>query len=151
MHLTASEIDQRAAVVKEALAWVGTPYRHQADIKSVGCDCGMLLVRVFVDLQLAPPFDPRPYADDWYLHRTEEKYLGFVADRTAQVELPLFGDVVVFRHGRTFSHGGIVLSWPYIVHASAPAGCVLVENVEQSPFAEKRRQYYSYWRREGRQ
>ncbi len=147
MHLTPSEIDQRAAVVKEALTWLNTPYRNQADVKGHGCDCGMLLVRVFVDLQLVPPFDPRPYADDWYMHRSDEKYLGFVLDRAAQVEMPVFGDVVVFKHGRTYSHGGIVVSWPLIVHASAPAGCVLVENVLQSPFADKARLYYSYWQR----
>ncbi len=28
-----------AAVVVEALSWVGTPYRHQAAQKGVGCDC----------------------------------------------------------------------------------------------------------------
>ena len=38
-----------------------------ADIKGVGVDClGMLLVRVFVDLNLCPPFDPRPYPVDWH-------------------------------------------------------------------------------------
>lgn len=151
MNLTPFEIDQRAAVVKEALAWTGTPYRHQADIKGVGADCGMLLVRVFVDVGLLQPFDPRPYSDDWYLHRSEEKYLGFVSSRMGQVEYPLFGDVVVFRHGRTFSHGGVVLSWPFIVHASAPSGCVLIENVERSPFAGKKHQFYSYWFGERRQ
>ena len=29
----------RAAIVAEALAWLGTPYRHQASLKGVGCDC----------------------------------------------------------------------------------------------------------------
>jgi len=26
-------------VVAEALTWLGTPYRHQASLKGVGCDC----------------------------------------------------------------------------------------------------------------
>jgi cell wall-associated NlpC family hydrolase len=65
MHLTLHEIDQRARVVKEAVGWLGTPYRHQADIKGAGVDCGMLLVRVFVDTGLVAPFDPRPYENDW--------------------------------------------------------------------------------------
>lgn len=141
------EIDQRATVVKEALAWCGTPYRHQADVKGAGCDCGMLLVRVFVDTGLAAPFDPRPYANDWFLHQGAERYLGFVLDRAAQVEKPLFGDVVVFRHGRTYSHGGIVVSWPMIVHASGPVGFVVLEDVEKSDFAGKERRFYSCWAR----
>ncbi|MBN9249774.1 MAG: hypothetical protein J0I86_04210, partial [Mesorhizobium sp.] len=26
-------------IVAEALSWLGTPYRHQASSKGVGCDC----------------------------------------------------------------------------------------------------------------
>ena len=29
----------RTAIVEEARAWIGTPYRHQASLKGVGCDC----------------------------------------------------------------------------------------------------------------
>lgn len=70
------EDHQRRHAVREAQSWVGTPYHPQGDIKGTGADCGMLLVRVFVDTGLCVPFDPRPYADDWYLHRAEERYLG---------------------------------------------------------------------------
>ena len=65
----------REKVVAEAKSWIGTPYHNCADVKGVGCDCGMLLVRVFVDLGIVEPFDPRPYAHDWHLHRGEERYL----------------------------------------------------------------------------
>ena len=33
----------RAAIVAEARAWIGTPYRHQASLKGIGCDCLGLL------------------------------------------------------------------------------------------------------------
>jgi cell wall-associated NlpC family hydrolase len=69
-----------------------------------------------------------------------------VLDRIAQVELPLFGDVVVFKYGRTYSHGGIVVARPYVLHASAPAQSVLVEDIEKSPYASNPRQFYSYWK-----
>src|SRR5437764_272872 len=29
----------RATIVAEAESWLGTPYRHQASLKGVGCDC----------------------------------------------------------------------------------------------------------------
>ncbi|MGH6864514.1 MAG: hypothetical protein ACRECN_09680, partial [Methylocella sp.] len=108
-----NEGEQRTAIVREARSWIGTPYHAQADVKGAGVDCGMLLVRVFVDCGLCEPFDPRPYADDWYLHRSEERYLGFIVDRTKEVDPsagsgPLPGDVMVFRYGRCYSHGGIV-------------------------------------------
>ena len=145
-----SEIAQRAAVVAEARSWIGTPYHNCADIKGVGVDCGMLLVRVFVDCGLCPPFDPRPYPIDWHLHRSEERYLDFVFDRSAEVAEPQPGDVMVLRYGRCYSHGGIVTrSAPVtIVHAFHPARCVLEEPVEQNGVLndpERKPRFFSFW------
>src|SRR5208282_6192188 len=100
----------RAAVVAEARSWIGTPYHHCADVKGRkgGIDCAMLLVRVYCDLKLVEPFDPRPYPPDWMMHRDDERYLGFLLSRARMVQTPGPGDVVLFRVGRCFSHGGIV-------------------------------------------
>ena len=146
--MSAATESQREAVLAQARRWIGTPYHHQADVVGAGVDCGMLLVRVFVDAGCVPAFDPRAgagYSNEWFLHRDEERYLSFVQAYAEPVASPLPGDIVVFVHGRTFSHGGIVVAWPLIIHASAPAECVLLENVEQSPFAGKARRYYSVW------
>jgi NlpC/P60 family putative phage cell wall peptidase len=128
------ETKQRAAVVAEARSWLKTPYHHAADVRGAGVDCGMLLVRVFVDTGLCEPFDPRPYPPDWMLHRSEEKYLGFVFDHTKEVDRPLPGDVMVFRYGRAYSHGGIVvMANPLtIVHAFTPVGRVIEDEVSSN-------------------
>ena len=128
------EAAARAAIVAEARSWIGTPYHHMADVKGVGCDCAMLLVRVYVDLKLVEPFDPRPYTRDWHLHRGEERYLGFLLARAREVAAPLPGDVILFKYGRCFSHGGIVtLSRPLtIVHAFHPARVVLEEELARN-------------------
>jgi len=49
--------------------------------------------------------------------------LGFIFDRTKEVAAPLPGDVMVFRYGRCYAHGGIVTqaSPLTIVHAFQPA------------------------------
>ncbi len=102
----------------------------------------MLLVRVFVDAGLVVPFDPRPYPPDWHLHRSEERYLGFVADLCAECDTAQPGDVVLFRFGRCWAHGGIatVPAPLTIVHAFSPAGCVLEEPVAaNSLLADPRR------------
>ena len=99
---------QRAAVVARAKEWIGTPYHHMADIKGVGVDCAMLLVRVYVDFGLIEPFDPRPYTRDWFIHRNEERYMGFLLARAREVERPDPGDIMLFKLGRCFAHGGIV-------------------------------------------
>ena len=46
----------------------------------------MLLVRVFVDAGIVPPFDPRPYERDWHLHRSEERYLGVLSDYGYEID-----------------------------------------------------------------
>jgi len=147
-----SEIDQRRAVIASARQWLGTPYHHAADIKGAGVDCGMLIVRAFVDMGICEPFDPRPYEADWHLHRGEERYLGFVLDRCREVETPVPGDIVVFRYGRCYSHGGIVTKTAplCLVHAFRSAACVLEEelhcNAELN--SEKRKQrFFSFWGR----
>lgn len=124
----------RAAVVAAAREWIGTPYHHMADVKGVGCDCAMLLVRVYCDLGLVPPFDPRPYVRDWHLHRSEERYLDFLLARARQTQDPRPADIVVFPYGRCFSHGGIVTrANPLtIVHAFHPVGLVLEEEAARN-------------------
>lgn len=157
LRLPSSEPAQRALVVAEARRWIGTPFHNCADIRGVGVDCGMLIVRVFVDSGLCPPFDPRPYPPDWHLHRGQERYLGFVFDHCAEVDAPQPGDVVVFRYGRCYSHGGIVTHGSPLafVHAFWPARTVLEEdlsrNVQLSHPARATR-FFSYWKgRENRQ
>jgi cell wall-associated NlpC family hydrolase len=142
--------ENRARVVDAAREWLGTPYHHAADLRGVGVDCAMILVRVFCDLGLVQPFDPRPYTKDWMLHRDDERYLGFLLARAREVAHPEPGDVILFRVGRCYAHGGIV-SKPKpltIVHAFAPARCVVEEEVDRNGQLANRRanaKFFSYW------
>ncbi|HEY1944125.1 MAG TPA: hypothetical protein VGH40_18585 [Roseiarcus sp.] len=141
----------RARVVAAAREWIGTPYHHMADVKGVGCDCAMLLVRVYVDLGLVDPFDPRPYTRDWHLHRGEERYLAHLLARAHEVASPQPGDVVLFKYGRCFSHGGIVTRQTplTIVHAFHPARIVLEEDLARNAEIASRlseAKFASYWR-----
>ncbi|MEJ0093410.1 MAG: hypothetical protein WDN46_08225 [Methylocella sp.] len=147
-----TELETRALIVAEARKWIGTPYHPCADVRGAGVDCGMLIVRVFVDTGLVAPFDPRPYPPDWHLHRSAERYLGFVTERCEQVEQPGLGDIVVFRYGRCYSHGGVVTSTDplRLVHAYHPYRTTFEEgldaNIQLSDPARQRR-YYSLWER----
>jgi cell wall-associated NlpC family hydrolase len=148
--MTKNESTERAAVVAAARSWIGTPYHNCADIKGAGVDCGMLIVRVFVDTELCAPFDPRPYPPDWHLHRSEERYLGFVFDRCAEVDAPGPGDVMVFRVGRCYSHGGVVATVEplRIVHAYHQARLVLEDEVTRDAFLSdpaRAPRFFSYW------
>lgn len=52
-------------VVLAAQSWAGTPYRHQASAKGVGCDCLGLIRGVWRELYGSEPEALRPYSMDW--------------------------------------------------------------------------------------
>lgn len=93
----------------------------------------MLIVRSFVDTGMIAPFDPRPYPKAWFLHRDEPRFLEFVLDHSIEIESdPKPADIVLWRVGRQFAHGGIVTSWPRVVHAYAQARIVLEEDISRA-------------------
>ncbi len=127
-----NELQERFAAVTEARSWLGTPYHSCADVKGAGVDCGMILVRIFVDCGLSPAIDPRPYSPDWHLHRAAERYLGFVQLFAKEIARDQAGpgDIVVFKYGRCYAHGAIVTeAKPYlkVLHAYSIAGRVIEE------------------------
>jgi len=144
------ECAARAAVVNEARRWLGTPYHDGADIRGAGVDCGMLIVRVFVDLGLVPPFDPRPYPPDWMLHRADEKYLHWLNETCGEVESPQPGDIAIFRFGRCYGHGGIITSSAplALVHSYTAAREVIEEGFAQNPELTRparKARFFSIW------
>lgn len=112
---------ERRRVVAEALSWVGTPFRDLAASKGPtgGVDCAMLLVRAYVDAGVIEQFDPRPYHPRFFLAHDEERYLGWLERYGAEIDeaSALPGDVLVYKMGRCFAHGAIVIDDQRIVHA----------------------------------
>ena len=87
-------MDLRQRIVEEARSWLGTPYHHQAMVKGAGVDCAMILVAVYRAVGLIPAgFDPRPYPQDWHLHRDAERYLGNITRFCHEVETPQVGGI----------------------------------------------------------
>jgi NlpC/P60 family putative phage cell wall peptidase len=115
---------QRRAVVTEAQSWIGTPFHHAARVKGAGVDCLMLLAEVYERAGVAPHVMPPFYVPDWHLHRDAERYAEGLLAYARPVAEPLPGDIALFRFGRTFSHGAIVILWPRLVHAYWAQGVV---------------------------
>lgn len=55
----------RADIIAAARRWIGTPYRHQASLKGVGCDCLGLVRGVWRDIYGTEPEEAPPYTRDW--------------------------------------------------------------------------------------
>jgi len=117
----------RAAIVAEARRWIGTPYRHQASLIHVGCDCLGLVRGVWRALVGPEPERAPPYSPDWAEARGEET-LALAAHRhfvSVQAEAFRAGDVMLFRfrdHAPA-KHLGIATSATHMVHAHGGA-CV---------------------------
>src|SRR5262249_12855861 len=89
----------RAALVAEARAWIGTPYRHQASAKGAGCDCLGLVRGVWRALYGCEPEMAPPYTPDWAEAHGEETLLDAARRHLAQIEVAAAGpgDVLLFR------------------------------------------------------
>lgn len=136
--------DARAAVVAEALSWVGTPYHHAQAVKGRGVDCALSLVEWFARSGVIERFDPRPYSPSWFLHRGEERFLNIIeryAERLPDTDAALPADIALYRYGRCTAHGALVVDDTFIVHACVSAR--RVERRERSALAEK---CAGYWR-----
>jgi cell wall-associated NlpC family hydrolase len=126
---------KRAQVVQEALTWLGTPYHHHARVMGVGADCAQLLCAVYEACGCVPHIDPGNYAHDWHLHRGEEVFLGWLEKAGArEVQVPAPGDVAVFRYGRAYSHGAVVVdasAGAMVLHAHIGRGAILTRSDEE--------------------
>lgn len=139
-------IEQRKAICKEAMEWLSTPFRHKASLKGVGCDCAGILCGVYRNAGILPAdFKLGDYNYQHALHHSEElytqelsRYMKPIPESEVQP-----GDVVMFHHGKTFSHSGIVIAWPQMVHAVRWGVC-LADGLNDSAVQGRRRIFFTF-------
>jgi NlpC/P60 family putative phage cell wall peptidase len=115
-------MSHRTRIIAEARAFIGTPYRHQASLKGVGCDCLGLVRGVWRAVHGAEPEATPAYTRDWAESRGSEA-LADAAQRNlerlddAQTFAP--GDVLLFRYRERYpaKHAAIATSRDTMVHA----------------------------------
>jgi len=117
-----SDVAEQA--VREARAWIGTPYHHQAAVKGIGTDCLGLLRGVWRAIYGEEPEAVPVYTPDWSEPQGEER-LWQAAERhliPVQVAQAEAGDILLFRmrSGGVAKHLGIMSasgSAPKFIHA----------------------------------
>ncbi|HLG86264.1 MAG TPA: NlpC/P60 family protein [Alphaproteobacteria bacterium] len=138
-----TEAEGRMAVVRAARSWIGTPYHHAARVKGVGVDCAMLLAAAYEEAGLVSPIAFERYSPGWMLHRDAERLLAVIETRTWPAQEPgAPGDLLVYRFGRAFAHGAIVVEWPVIIHAVQRAG-VILDKVDGAQLRGRERKLFS--------
>jgi NlpC/P60 family putative phage cell wall peptidase len=122
-------------IVTAARGWLGTPYRHQASLKHVGCDCLGLVRGVWRDCLGDEPEVPPAYSPDWAeaggvetLADAAKRHLQRVDTRDVQA-----GDVLLFRWKPHLpaKHAGIATGPNTMVHAQEGA---VVSEIALSPW-----------------
>lgn len=139
------EKEQRVAVASEALTWLKTPYHHHARIKGVGVDCAQLLCGVFEAVGLVEPIATGTYPVDWHMHRNEELFSAWLERYASPGRGPLrLGDVLLWRFGRTFSHGSIYIGDGLLIHSYIGRG-VILSRADEEPLDGRDMQHWSFW------
>jgi NlpC/P60 family putative phage cell wall peptidase len=102
-------------------AYLGTPFRHQAGLRGVGCDCLGLVRGVLSDARGDPPVPAPAYARDWAGATTAERLLDGLAAHLDAIDPASAGpgDVVVFRWRAHWpaNHAAILSGPDRIIHA----------------------------------
>lgn len=113
------------AIVAEAASWVGTPYRHQASLKGVGCDCLGLVRGVWRTIHGVEPEPVPAYTQDWAeaagretLAEAARRHMRMVPRGEAGA-----GDILLFRWRENLpaKHAAILVDAARFVHAQQGA------------------------------
>ncbi len=111
----------RDDIVTEARSWLGTPYRHQATLKGVGCDCLGLVRGVWRALQGTEPEATGPYTPDWAEALREERLAEAAARHLQPISFDEIapGDVLLFRWrvGLPAKHAALLSTPDGMIHA----------------------------------
>jgi NlpC/P60 family putative phage cell wall peptidase len=126
-------------IIVEARSWIGTPYRHQASLKGVGCDCLGLLRGVWRAVSGDEPEITPAYGPDW-AEATGEERLAAAARRHLIEVIPAAaqpGDVLLFRWRPHLpaKHAAILTASDRMIHAYDGAS---VAEVSFAPFWRRR-------------
>lgn len=107
-------------ILAEARSWIGTPYRHQASLKGVGCDCLGLLRGVWRGVMGEERELPPPYSPDW-AEAGADTLLAAARKHLVEIACDEFaaGDVLLFRwrDAMPAKHCAIAASPDTMIHA----------------------------------
>ncbi len=150
--MTEKELAERRRVDAIARSFISTPFHDHGEVKGAGVDCATLLKCVFTEAGVVEPFKLDYYSPQFFLHQPEERYLGWIkrfAQEITQAEAKT-GDVVLYRIGKCFAHGALIVDpgWPTIIHAHWAGKCVRRDNGNNphlgTPVLDMK--FFSLWR-----
>jgi NlpC/P60 family putative phage cell wall peptidase len=120
-----AEAALQRVIVAEARAWLGTPYRHQAALRGVGCDCLGLVRGVWRGIYGEEPEPVPAYTPDWAEAAGRETMAEAAGRHMAGIARDGIrpGDLLLFRWraGLPAKHAGILVAADRFIHAQQGA------------------------------
>lgn len=151
-----NESEQRAKVVEMALSYQGTPYHACGRVKGPhgGVDCLTFIVGTYEDTGMIPKQKLPSYSALWHLHNQEEKYVAAITQFCTEYNRkddewrdPKPGDLLLYKIGRCFSHGIIVISWPHsAIHSRYMRNVFLTDPVIDGDLCGRPIRYFTFWK-----
>ena len=132
----------RTAIITEARSWIGTPYRHQASLKGVGCDCLGLVRGVWRAVIGEEPERAPTYSRDWAEASGAETFAHAARKHLVEIDPAQVqpGDVLLFRYAPRYpaKYAAIITAPELMVHAHDGAA---VAEVAIAPWWRRRIAY----------
>ncbi len=133
---------RRDQIIAETHSWIGTPYRHQASLKGVGCDCLGLIRGVWRSVYGDEPEQIPGYSPDWAEAGGQETLASAARRHLDEID-PLAvqpADILLFRWRALMpaKHAAILIASDRFVHAHDGAA---VATAALSPWWRRRLAY----------
>ncbi len=115
----------------EARSWLGTPWKHAARIKGVGCDCINYIAAIGETVDILVPV-PKMYQRsperDYILPELRSR---FIEEELTPSGTWIPGRLLVFQYSGIAHHVGLVTEPDKIIHASLLAKKVIEERLSK--------------------
>lgn len=146
-----TEAEQREKVITTAQSFLRTPYHHRGMTRA-GLDCATLILLCAMAAEIVPTGESLPYYPfQWNVNASRESLIDFIRKFCPEFPgPPKPASLVVWKMGRTFSHGAIVVKWPMCIHAKAGSGVEWVDAEKDNQLAmlgdePRPRLFFDHW------
>lgn len=119
--------EQGKKIADGAMKWLGTPHINGAKVKGRGVDCAMLCMASVEEAGLLHKYkvEIEPYSNEWHLHHSDEKLLGYVKEYCQPVDDLQPGDFLMYQFGRCISHAAVYIGDGMVCHSVVGQGVIL--------------------------
>jgi len=151
-----TELDLRARIIDVARTWLNTPFIDCASLKGFGVDCAHFPAAVATEVGIFAGVEIPSYSPQIYLHKrpdgtwddTYEKIILRYTREIREAEVKP-GDIVLYQVAHSYTHGGIIESWPdKIIHPIRPHG-VIYSSANEGFVKYRKHRFFSIFARTG--